>query len=437
MRIKLATINPSMLALIAEGFLSRLSFGLISFALPLYAHRLGLSLTEIGVLVALNLAVTILLKPATGWAADRLGLKLTLTAAIALRSIVSLLLAFARLPWHLYGIRTLHGLSMAVRDPSVNALIAEYGGKKTVASSFAWYQTAKSLAGAVGKTTAGILLAVTASNFSLVFAVAFFLSALPLVIVVSYVREGRLETADGHTPSLTKIQVEDPHASIDRTPPRLLPFAGLGFLVTGAAQMLHGLFPLLATQYAGLDEAQTGLIYLASTLVILFSGPLFGWMSDNVSRNLVLMVRGAANSLSSVVYLIAPSFPGFVLGRVVDDLGKSAFRPAWGALMAHISSFDRRRRAQTMGALTMGEDAGEIAGPILAGFLWSTWGTPVLLGARVVLAVAAEIYTLILMRLTERPPALLQQRPGARAHRARYVLVENRRERVRPTDARH
>jgi hypothetical protein len=44
--------------------------------------------------------------------------------------------------------------------------------------------------------------------------------------------------------------------------------------------------------------------------------------------------------------------------------------------------------------MSAGEDAGEFAGPILAGFLWSTWGVPVLLAVRIALAVVTEIYTL-------------------------------------------
>src|SRR5207244_9466485 len=87
-----------LMAIIAEGLLSRLSFGLISFSLPLYARHLGLSLTEVGVLAALNSAVALGLKPVMGWAADRVGLKRTYLAAISLRSLVSLSLGFASLP---------------------------------------------------------------------------------------------------------------------------------------------------------------------------------------------------------------------------------------------------------------------------------------------------------------------------------------------------
>jgi MFS family permease len=159
--------------------------------------------------------------------------------------------------------------------------------------------------------------------------------------------------------------------------------------------MLHNLFPVLATEYGGLSAAQAGLIYAISTVVILLSGPWFGWLSDHVSSKLVLMMRGIANTLSSFIFLFFPSFAGLALGQSIDGLGKAAFRPAWGALMAHISSFDRRRRAQTMSYLSLGEGLGETIGPVLGGLLWHLWGLPVMLVARVLLAVASEFCAVV------------------------------------------
>jgi MFS family permease len=394
-------MNPSLLAIVAEGFLSRLSFGVISFALPLYAHHLGLSLTEIGVLTSLNLAISLALQPMMGWAADRFGCKRSFNAAIGLRSLVALLLAFAGMPWHLYAIRTAHGLSKALRDPAANALIAEHGGKKAIASAFAWYATAKSVAGALGKAVAGILLTLTAANFSLVFLIAFVLSAFPILIVARFVQEARPGAqAMRRAGSTDAASVSAPPGSEQVTVlrPSLLPFIGLGFMLSSTADMLHGLLPVLATQYAGLSEAETGMLYMLSTLVILFSGPLFGWLSDNVSRRLVLAVRSGANIFSSLIFLVAPTFPGFIVGKAVDDIGKAAFKPAWGALMTHVSSFDRCHRARTMSLMSVGEDGGAIVGPMLAGILWNAWGIPVLLGVRVLLAVLTEVTAVVLSR---------------------------------------
>ena len=142
---------------------------MVSFALPLYARELGMSLAAIGLLASVNMMVALALKPLMGGLADRVGLKLGLAASIVGRSVVTAVLAVATVPWQLFGARALHGLSIALRDPSVNALIAEHGGKRAIAQSFAWYQTAKSVGASLSKVAAGVLITLTASNFSLVF----------------------------------------------------------------------------------------------------------------------------------------------------------------------------------------------------------------------------------------------------------------------------
>ena len=407
MRARIGSVDPSLAAIVAEGFFSRLSFGLISFALPLYAVReLGLSLAQVGILLSLNLMVAVLLKPFMGALADRVGMKPSFTAAIGLRSLVSLLLAFAAVPWQLFAIRAVHGVSISLRDPPANVLIAEHGGKKAVATAFAWYQTAKSLAGNAGKASAGILLTLTAANYTFVFLLAFVLSALPILIVLRYIKEPRDgESEQEHVPAAA---AERAQARASTRTPRVLPFMGLGFMISSTAYMLANLFPVFAVEYAGLSEAQAGLVYVVSIVVVL-SGPAFGWLSDNVSRNLVLSVRSVANVLSSAVYLVAPNLAGVMIGRAIDDTGKAAFRPAWGSVMAHVAGFNRQRRARTMGALSSGEDAGEIAGPVLAGLLWSIWGVPVLLAVRIGLAVMTEAYAIVLLRSIDRPSPELER----------------------------
>lgn len=404
MQLKRGYVAPALSAVIAEGFLSRLSFGLISFALPLYARHLGLSLTETGFLFSLNLLAEQALKPGMGWVADRFGLKRSFTTAIAIRSLVALLLAFAGAPWQIYAIRVLHGVSESLRDPSVNALIAENAGKNSLASSFAWYQTAKTVAGSLGKGAAGVLLQLTVYSYSTVFVIAFVLSILPLYTVARYIRDERRpdkrEDVIESAASVTEPAQEAPAG--EQKPAAILPMALLGFLMSGTANMIHSLFPILAIEYAGLTAAETGIIYAFSIIVTVVSGPLFGWMSDNLSRRLVLLVRGASNTLSSLVFLLFPSFWGVATGRAVDDVGKAAFRPAWGVLMAYASSFNRQRRVRTMSYLSMGEGLGEIAGPILAGLLWSAWGIPVMLGARVALALVGEVYAVIVAGPLER-----------------------------------
>jgi MFS family permease len=379
--------------------LSRLSFGVISFALPIFAYkRLGLSLTQTGFLFSLNLIAEQLFKPLMGWVADRAGLKRTLTVAIALRSVVALLLAFAASPWQVYAIRFFHGFTESLRDPSVSALIAENAKKKSVASAFAGYSTAKMSAGSLGKALGGFLLTLTVENYSAVFLIAFALSLAPLLAVARYLKEPEDHVvADGDVGERIP-RPPDLNEELKSKGPALFPVAVLGFLIASSALMISNLFPLLATEYAKLSVAEAGLIYMIAPLVTIVSGPAFGWLSDNVSRKLVLMTRGAANTFSSAMFYFFPTFTGLAAGSVVDAMGKAAFRPAWGALMAQYSSLDRRRRARTMSYLSLGEGLGETLGPLLGGFLWSVKGVGVMLGARVALAMVAEIYALMIAK---------------------------------------
>lgn len=381
--------------LVAEGFLSRLSFGLVSFSLPLFAYRQGLSLAGIGVLLSLNLMVAIALKPLAGAAADRFGLKPALVVAIALRSVVTLLFAMAAAPWQLFAARAVHGASIALRDPAATALVADAGGERRVATSFAWYQTAKTLAGSLGRAAAGMLLALGAGHRA-VFVVAFALSVLPLGVVMTTVPR---RAGGAARPDETPVARDRPQGLV-----AALPLASVGFLVTGSAYLMANLFPLFATEHAGLSPAAVGGVYLLGAALAL-SGPAWGWLADRCSHHMVLSLRSAANVGSSLLYLVSPTLPGVAAGKALDDAGKAAFRPAWGALMAQVANQDRSRRARVLAWLTVGEDLGEVTGPLLAGLLWSVWGIPAVLGCRVVLALTAEVATIAATRRYRRSPA--------------------------------
>lgn len=384
--------DRTLLAIVVEGFLSRLSLGLVSLALPLYALHLGMSLSAIGVLVSVNVVVQLVAKPLMAPLADRVGHRRSLIIAIVGRSVVCLLFVFTTLPWQLFAVRLLYGLTQALRDPPLNAVIAEAGGKKRVASTFAWYHTAKNVAASLGRAAAGLLLAATGNNYRLVFLVAFGMSLIPLVVMVRYVRP----------PEQVRAEQAIPVGPVSM--PRVLPLTVLGFLFGTTAGMLN-LFPAIASKYFGLGPAEIGLILLASTVVVIVAGPMFGWLADHVSRTLVLMVRGLANVASSLMYLAFPSVWGVGASKIVDDTGKAAFRPAWGSVMAEVASHQPQRRAQVMTLIDIGEDAGDAAGPILAGWLLVVGGLPLMLGVRCGLALLTEIWAWwVAHRLTPSEP---------------------------------
>src|ERR687883_410448 len=181
-------VNPTVTAVAAEGFLTRLGFGMVSLALPLFALSLGMSLAEVGFLYALRTVAVIAVKPVMGWAADRYGRKSTLLVAVVLRCLIGLLFVFASQAWHLYALRILQGAMTAARDPSAAALLASHGRKKSMASTFAWYSTARDVGRSLGYGAAGLLIQFT-GGYQVVFFIAFLTSCIALITVLKYVAE--------------------------------------------------------------------------------------------------------------------------------------------------------------------------------------------------------------------------------------------------------
>jgi MFS family permease len=390
------------LAIVAEGFLSRLSFGFVGLALPLYALHLGMSFTQIGFLVSVNTVLQLVAKPLMAPLSDKFGHRRTLIVAIAGRSLVCLLFVFSTMAWQLFAIRMLYGLTQALRDPPLNAVIADAGGKKKVASMFSWYHTAKNVAASLGRAGAGVMLALTVNygdrGYQLVFLVAFVLSLLPLAVVVRFLKP----TVREHAPSGETSPSPGVHVGT-----KVWKFTLLGFLFGTTAGMLN-LFPAIAQEYFGLGPAQIGFIMLASAVMIIVAGPVFGWLADHGSRTLVLMVRGFANITSSAMYLVFLALPalsvwGVGASKMVDDMGKAAFRPAWGSVMAEVAAEQPHRRARVMAWIDTGEDAGDAAGPILAGWLLAVGGLPLMLGVRCGLAGVTEVWTWWTTHRSERP----------------------------------
>jgi len=142
---------------------------------------------------------------------------------------------------------------------------------------------------------------------------------------------------------------------------------------------------------AHMSPGRAGLVYLASALVALVAGPLFGWASDRFGRKPTVVVRSVANAGSSLLYLVSPTAAGFTVGKLLDDGGRAGFRPAWGALKADISNVDRSQRARLMGVMDVGDDLGDVLGPIAGGLLWGAWGLTGLLLSRVAIAGLTEL----------------------------------------------
>jgi MFS family permease len=384
--------NPrvALVTVVAEGLLGRLAFGMVSFAFPLYALDLGLSLAQIGLLVSLRTVVVLPLKPVAGWLADRVGVRTVYLSGAFARTLAAAGLLFAGGFLGLAAIRLLQGASAAGRDVASLGVIAR-DAQNRVGTVYSWYASAKHVGGVAGAGIAGLVIAAT-GGYQTVFVLVLILSVLPTAAAWFGLREVPDERSEAAEAGAD--EADEPDAGFVSLIRELSGLASVGMLVSASAYMVHGIFPVLATEYAGLGEAEAGLIYSLSAVVFVVAGPAFGWMVDRRGRLVGIAWRSAANVGSSVLYLVSPTFVGLALARSVDDSGKAAFRPAWASAMAEAADEDPPRRGRRLGALDTSQSIGEAVGPALAGLLWQSGGVVALFAARIAIAVVAELMAL-------------------------------------------
>jgi eukaryotic-like serine/threonine-protein kinase len=188
--------------------------------------------------------------------------------------------------------------------------------------------------------------------------------------------------------------------------PNVWAFSLLGMALTAPAYMVTGeFFVILAVKLEVTTGALGWIKILAETVTPLLFGPFFGWLADRIGAGKVIALRSVANLLTSALFWITPWFAGTALlglmmgiARGVDEMGKAAFKPTWGAIAAKVSSFNLAKRGKTMGILEGGVDASDLAFPVIAGLMLQYLSLGPLMLARGVLALAAEVYGFLLMR---------------------------------------
>ncbi len=386
-------MNKSVIfSIMAEGVLSRLSFGMIGLALPLYAEKIGMGIQEIGILLSFHFITEMSLKRWVSAKIDVIGLRAGLSIALFLRSTVGALLLFSLTSWHLFAIRALHGASESGREPAINALMASTGGIKKSGVIFGWYNSLRAAAGSLGKALASFLLILPLSGFTSIFCLSFIVSFI-CAVVVTVLLKNKIPASSAVDIPNSPAPKDEKHALVlPASPAPTMKMVSLyGILISASGSMLNLLFPLIALKYAGINEAALGTIYLAASVVVMVSGPFFGWLTDNLSGKAVMATRGVCNIASSLTIISYPSFAGMLVSAVLDDAGKAAFRSAWGSVLAKISVGNPSGRVATAGKLGLSENVGEVCGPIIGGLIWGLWGLPLVMVARIALAFSSEM----------------------------------------------
>jgi len=129
----------------------------------------------------------------------------------------------------------------------------------------------------------------------------------------------------------------------------------------------------------GLEDYEVGLVMSVHGLFMLFTGPMWGALSESWGRRPVIVVGGVIFSISVIMFgmIVDSALNGeitrlvviwtLVCSRAIFSLGAGAVTPASMALAADMSS--ERMRLKTMSVMAAATSCGAVVGPSVSAFL--------------------------------------------------------------------
>ncbi|NLG29515.1 MAG: MFS transporter [Chloroflexi bacterium] len=204
--------------------------------------------------------------------------------------------------------------------------------------------------------------------------------------------------------------------------PELLPLYLAVFVDVLGYSVLIPFLPFFAQQYHA-TPVQIGLLLSANALFGLFSGPVWGSLSDRYGRKPFLLLSQAGTLLGFVILLFARSLPMLFLSRIVDGVFGGQF-PIAKAIIGDVSRPEDR--SKEMSNIGVAHVLSSLLGPGIGGLL-SRGGV----GAPALLAAGLTVITLLLTALFVR-----ESRPGGQDAAVR-AAGGGRPARTRPTALLH
>ena len=301
----------------------------------------------LGVIEGIAEATASLLKGASGWLSDRIGLRRPLVlAGYSLAALTKPLLALAA-GWPLVlAARVLDRFGKGLRGSPRDALIADSAPEKLRGRAFGFHRSTDQAGAVIGPLLALPLLGIFHQNFRALFVAAF----VPAAIGVAFLLAVR-ETGGGRACGDAR-----PRFHLRQTEPAFRRF--LAVVTVFALGNSSDTFLILRARQLGFSTSQIVLVFAACNLAYVLSAYPAGLLSDCVGRKRVLaaafalfvlvycgfgLARGAAavwilfllyglyqgladgTSRAFVVDLVAPEHRGTALGLHATATGIAAF----------------------------------------------------------------------------------------------------------------
>jgi len=371
--------GPILPLLLAE-FILWVGFGAMLPVLPLYTTHHGVSLANLGLVVAAWPAARLVTEPVFGWIADRTRRKPLMVVALAVTAaLIPLnLVSFGILPFLL--LRALTGGATAVYDPAARGFLVDATPADRQGEAFGLYSAAQ-MGGLLFGPAIGGLGAYATNSDGFVFVFCAIATGLGGLAVLTLIRERPRSPARTTVPSegvgemaaTADDRARSGEIALDeagrpvRLVNRLLVVAivvnlGSNF-ATGTYEVAWSLF--LTSRGAGLDLIGATFAMFAVPMILL--SPWAGRFVDRRGSLPFVVIGTIAPSIAAILYTVMPDVRLAIPIILFESTGIAIAYPALYAIVSAASPAGRSATAQ--GLFGAAGTVGFILSSVIAGWL--------------------------------------------------------------------
>lgn len=380
------------LPLFSTFFFSSVGYGGMQIARPLFSASFGVSLFLVALVSASGAIARLIAAPIAGLLTDRVGRRPLVIAGLAVRVLSGILSFWADSYEQFLFLEFLGSIGLAVWNTGANVIIADVTREENRGRAVALRTISSRLGVLFGPVLAGVL----AATFGL--RSVFLLNAggkgVALLIFIFLIRETRPTAEIQPKPESTKVQEERVSLTAFLTRPFLVvALATLAVWAIGSGGAFEVLFPLHATNAAGLDTVNIGqMVTLLSFASLVASFPN-GFILDRIGRKASIVPGLLVLALAAYFLAGIHDFWSVLIAVVLMGIGEGMAIGSTQVLAMDLAP--AQRRGAFLGMWQLVNNIGSMAAPLALGAIAQFWdfqtaftGIAIcLVGAAIVMAV--------------------------------------------------
>ena len=346
--------------LIAAAFVIALGYGLVAPVLPQFAASFGVGVAASSAVISAFALCRLVFAPASGAVVNRIGERPTYLIGLIVVALSSAATAFAQTYWQLLVFRGLGGIGSTMFTVSAMGLIVRLAPRHMRGRVSGYYATAFLLGGILGPVLGGFLAGLGMHAPFLIYAGALVVAVLVVWLRLRDETLGAKRTGAAQPP----MRVRD---ALDAGAYRaaLASSFSTGWTAMGVRVAL---VPLLAAQVVGEGPAVAGLALALFAVGNAAALTVTGRLTDRLGRKPLVLTGLVVCGLATIGVGFSTSVVAFAVLSLLSGVGSGTLNPGQQAAVADVIGPDRAG-GKVLSRYQMCADAGQIAGPVIAGAL--------------------------------------------------------------------